>query len=159
MKIGTGIMAAAASTAVAAAVIIGAPAASADPQVAKFGAWQKLQDANGGAVTIAAWGIADLRPSSDTIPGYPLTGKLWEANAGFKAIQGSVTPIIPNLNARAANGQNYQVLWQAASPNGISGATLQQGDSSRGKVYFDVTGASPTSVAYFNGSQDLLLWQ
>src|ERR1700732_5383728 len=158
MKIGTGIMAAAACIAGAAAVIIGAPAASADPQVAKFGAWQKLQDANGPSVTIA-WGIADLRPSSDTIPGYPLAGKLWEPNAGFKAIQGTGTPIIPNLNARAANGQNYQVLWQAATPNGISGATLQQGDSSRGKVYFDVTGASPTSVAYFNGSQDLLLWQ
>jgi len=159
MKIGTGIMAAAASAAIAAAGIIGAPAASADPQVAKFGAWQKLQDANGPAVTIAAWGISDLRPSSDTIPGYPLAGKLWEANAGFKAIQGTGTPIVPNLNARAANGQNYQVLWQAATPQGISGATVQQGDSSKGKVYFDVTGASPTSVAYYNGSQDLLLWQ
>jgi Domain of unknown function (DUF1942) len=159
MKIGTGIMAAAASAAIAAAGIIGAPAASADPQVAKFGAWQKLQDSNGGAVTISAWGIADLRPSSDTIPSYPLEGKLWEANAGFKAIQGSGTPIIPNLNARAANGQNYQVLWQAATPNGISGATLQQGASSRGKIYFDVTGASPTTVAYYNGAQDLLLWQ
>jgi hypothetical protein len=159
MKIGTGIMAAAASAAVAASVIIGAPTASADPQVAKLGAWQKLQDANGSAVTIVAWGIADLRPSSDTISGYPLSGKLWEANAGFKAIQGTGTPIVPNLNARAANGQNYQVLWQAATPNGISGATLQQGDSSKGKIYFDVTGASPTTVAYFNGSQDLLLWQ
>jgi hypothetical protein len=159
MKIGTGIMAAAASAAIAAAGIIGAPAASADPQVAKFGAWQKLQDANGPAVTIAAWGISDLRPSSDTIPGYPLAGKLWEANAGFKAIQGTGTPIVPNLNARAANGQNYQVLWQAATPQGISGATVQQGDSSKGKVYFDVTGASPTSVAYYNGAQDLLLWQ
>jgi hypothetical protein len=159
MKIGTGIMAAAASAAIVAAGIIGAPAASADPQVAKFGAWQKLQDMNGGAQTVAAWGIADLRPSSDTISGYPLAGKLWEANAGFKAIQGASTPIIPNLNARAANGQNYQVIWQAATPQGISGATLQQGDVSKGKIYFDVTGASPTSVAYYNGSQDLLLWQ
>jgi Domain of unknown function (DUF1942) len=159
MKIGTGIMATAVSAAIAAAGIIGAPVASADAQVAKFGAWQKIQDANGAAVTIVAWGIADLRPSSDTIPSYPLAGKLWEANAGFKAIQGTGTPMIPNLNARAADGQNYQVLWQAATPNGISGATLQQGDSSKGKIYFDVTGASPTSVAYYNGTQDLLLWQ
>jgi hypothetical protein len=159
MKIGTGIMAAAASAAIAAAGIIGAPAASADPQTAHFGAWQKITDMNGGAVTIAAWGISDLRPSSDTLPGYPVAGKLWEANAGFKAIQGSGTPIIPNLNARASNGQNYQVLWQAATPQGLSGATLQQGDSSKGKVYFDVTGASPTTVAYYNGAQDLLLWQ
>src|ERR1700732_156143 len=117
MKIGTGIMAAAASAAIAAAGIIGAPAASADPQVAKLGAWQKLQDDNG--LVITAWGVADLRPSSDTIPNYPLAGKLYEANAGFKAIQGTGTPIIPNLNARADNGQNYQVLWQAYTPNGI----------------------------------------
>lgn len=159
MKIGTGIMAAAASAVIAVAGIIGAPTASADPQVAKFGAWQKLQDTNGPNVTIVAWGIADLRPSSDTIPDYPLAGKLWEANAGVKAIQGTGTPIIPNLNARAGNGQNYQVLWQVATPNGISGATLQQGQSSKGKIYFDVTGASPTTVAYNNGGQDLLIWQ
>ena len=158
MKIGTGIMAAAASAAIAAAGIIGAPAASADPQTAHFGAWQKITDMNGGAATIVAWGISDLRPSSDTLPDYPVVGKLWEANAGFKAIQGTGTPIIPNLNARTADGQNYQVIWQAATPQGISGATLQQGDSSRGKLYFDVTGANPTTVAYYNGAQDLLLW-
>lgn len=159
MKIGTGIMAAAASAAIAAAGIIGAPTASADPQVANFGAWQKIQDMNGSAVTTAAWGIADLRPSSDTIPGYPLAGKLYEANAGFKAIQGTSTPIIPNLNARSADGQNYQVLWQVATPQGLSGSTLQQGDVSKGKIYFDVTGAPPTKVAYYNGAQDVLLWQ
>jgi Domain of unknown function (DUF1942) len=158
MKIGTGIMAAAASAAIAAAGIIGAPSASADPQVANFGAWQKITDTNGSSTTVAAWGIADLRPSSDTLPGYQLAGKLWEANAGFKAIQGTATPIIPDLNARTPDGQNYQVIWQAATPQGLSGSTLQQGDSSKGKIYFDVTGANPTSVAYYNGSQDLLLW-
>jgi hypothetical protein len=158
MKIGTGIITAAASAAIAAAGIIGAPTASADPQVANFGTWQKIQDMNGSSATIAAWGIADLRPSSDTIPGYPLAGKLWEANAGFKAIQGTSTPIIPNLNARTSDGQNYQVIWQAATTQGISGGTLQQGDVSKGKIYFDVTGGSPTSVAYYNGSQDLLVW-
>ena len=157
MKIGTGIMAAAASAVIAAAGIIGAPTASAAPQVAKLGAWQKLQDDNG--MVITAWGVADLRPSSDTIPNYELAGKLYEANAGFKALQGSGTPIIPNLNARADNGENYQVLWQAFTPNGISAATVQQGESSRGKLYFDVTGAPPTKVVYNNGVDDLLIWQ
>jgi Domain of unknown function (DUF1942) len=157
MKIGTGIMAAAASAAIAAGGIIGAPTASAAPQVAKLGAWQKLQDDNG--MVITAWGVADLRPSNDVIPNYPLVGKLYEANAGYKAIRGSGTPIIPDLNARADNGQNYQVLWQAFAPNGISAATLQQGDVSKGKIYFDVTGAPPTKVAYNDGSEDLLIWQ
>lgn len=157
MKIGTGIMAAAASAVIATAGIIAAPTASAAPQVAKLGKWQKLQDDNG--MVITAWGVADLRPSNDTIPNYPLAGKLYEANAGFKALQGSGTPIIPNLNARADNGQNYQVLWQAPTPNGISAATLQQGESSRGKLYFDVDGAPPTKVVYNNGAEDLLIWQ
>jgi hypothetical protein len=51
------------------------------------------------------------------------------------------------------------VLWQAATDDGISGATLQQGDSSKGKIYFDVTGAPPTQVAYYNGATDLIIWQ
>ncbi|WP_142389935.1 DUF1942 domain-containing protein, partial [Mycobacterium sp. shizuoka-1] len=64
-----------------------------------------------------------------------------------------------NFNARAAGGANYPVLWQAATPQGISGATLQQGDTSWGKLYFDVTGPAPTSVVYNNGVEDLLVWK
>ncbi len=158
MKIGTGIMTVVASAGIAAAGIIGAPNASATV-TGSFGSWQKLTDQNGTVTTITAWGISKPKPSSDTIPGYPLAGKLYEATAGFKAIQGPGTPIIPNLNARSADGQNYPVLWQAATPGGISGATVQQGDSSKGKVYFDVTGGAPTQVAYNNGAQDLIIWQ
>jgi hypothetical protein len=158
MKFGTGIMAVAASAGIAAAGIIGAPSASAT-EVGKFGSWQKLTDQNGDVTTITAWGVSQPKPSSDTIPNYPLTGKLYEATAGFKAIQGTGTPIIPNLNARSADGQNYQVLWQAYTPQGISGVTLQQGDSSKGKIYFDITGTPPTQVAYYNGHEDLIIWQ
>ena len=156
MKIGTGISAAVASAAIAAAGIISAPSAAADN--ASFGSWEKITDMNGAAVTIAAWGVSKPKPSSDMIPGYPLAGTLYEADAGYKAIQGPGTPIIPNLNARTADGMNYRVLWQAATPQGLSGATINQGDSSKGKVYFDVTGAPPTSVAYFNGASDLIVW-
>jgi Domain of unknown function (DUF1942) len=158
MKIGTGIMAVVASAGIAAAGVIGAPNAMAAPATGKYGSWQKIEDRNGAAVTIAAWAVSQPKPSSDTIPGYPLMGKLYESTAGFKAIQGGGTPIVPNLNARTADGQNYQVLWQAATPEGINGSTLQQGDSSKGKVYFDVTGAAPTMVAYYNGATDLIIW-
>jgi len=133
-----------------------APVAAADPAVDKFGGWNHLVD-NGGQV-ITVWKIYDLKPSGDTIPGYPLAGKLWEASAKVRAAKGTVTPIIPDFNARAG-GANYPVLWQAATPQGISGATLQQGDSSWGKLYFDVTGPAPTSVVYNNGVEDLLVWK
>ena len=156
MKIGTGIMALMASAGIATAGIISAPNASATT-FGKFGSWQQLVDDNGNVVT--AWGVSRPKPSSDTIPNYPLAGQLYEATAGFKALRGSGTPIIPNLNARAANGQNYQVLWQAYTPNGIPGATVNQGSSERGKIYFDVTGGPPTQVAYYNGAQDLIIWQ
>ena len=159
MKIGTGIMTVVASAGIAAAGIVGAPNASAAPITGNFGSWQKLTDQNGQVTTITAWGVSKPKPSSDTLPGNPVAGTLYEATAGFKALQGSGTPIIPNLNARAADGTNYPVLWQVATTNGISAATLQQGDSSRGKIYFDVTGPAPTQVAYFNGSEDLIIWQ
>ncbi|WP_179467812.1 MPT63 family protein [Mycolicibacterium vinylchloridicum] len=148
------------AAALAAAVslsIVSAPTAAADPSVDKFGGWGHLVD-NGGAV-ITIWKISDLKPSTDTVPGYPLAGTLWEATAKVRAAKGSVTPIIPEFNTRAANGTNYPVLWQAATPAGISGATLQQGDSSWGKLYFDVTGPAPTQVVYNNGVEDLLVWK
>ncbi|MCV7178387.1 MPT63 family protein [Mycolicibacterium sphagni] len=148
------------TAALAAAVslsIVLAPPAAADAGVDKFGGWNHLVDNGGQVITI--WKISDLKPSSDTIPGYPLAGKLWEATAKVRAAKGSVTPIIPDFNARAASGANYPVLWQAATPAGISGATLQQGDTSWGKLYFDVTGPAPTQVVYNNGVTDLLVWK
>jgi hypothetical protein len=148
------------AAALAAAVgmsIVLAPAAAADPSVDKFGGWNHLVDNNGTSITI--WKISDLKPSTDTIPGYPVAGKLWEATAKVRAAKGGVTPIIPDFNARAANGANYPVLWQAATPAGIPGGTLQQGDSAWGKLYFDVTGPAPTQVVYNNGVEDLLVWK
>ena len=70
----------------------------------------------------------------------------------------TVTPAVPQFNARADNGINYRVLWQANTPNGISGATITQGQQSTGKIYFDVTGPPPTTVALNNGMEDLLIW-
>jgi hypothetical protein len=148
------------SAALAAAVglsIVLAPDAAADPSADKFGGWNHLADNGGAAITV--WKISDLKPSTDTIPAFPVAGQLWEATAKVRAAKGSVTPIIPDFNARAAGGANYPVLWQAATPSGISGATLQQGDQSTGKLYFDVTGPAPTQVVYNNGVADLLVWQ
>ena len=110
----------------------------------------------GGAV-IQEWTVTDLKKSADPAPGYPLVGRLWEATVSVQAISGTVTPIIPNFQARTAGG-SYPVLWQLASPQGISGATIVQGQKATGKVYFDVTGADPLMVTYTGGGAQPLMW-
>jgi hypothetical protein len=107
---------------------------------------------------VLGWTVSDLKSSADTIPGYPVAGQLWEATATVKAIRGTVTPAISQFNARTASGTDYRVLWQAAGPNTISGATIPEGAQSTGKIYFDVNGPSPTTVAMNNGMEDLLVW-
>ena len=91
-----------------------AATASAYSTVGKFGTYERLYDAGGAVVT--AWTVDNLKPSTDRIPAYPLHGTLWEATATIEAVRGTVTPLIPNLNARADNGQNYQALWEPGHP-------------------------------------------
>jgi hypothetical protein len=117
------------------------------------GTQAKLVDGN----VVQGWTISDLRPSSDAIP-YPVAGTLWEATATDEALQGSVTPIVSNLNARARSGETYRVLFGVATPQGVNPATLPQGEKTTGKVHFDVTGDAPDAVVYSTGGQDLLAW-
>jgi hypothetical protein len=156
MTIRSALVAGVAGLAIAASGAL-APSAAADPTVDNFGGWNRLIDDGGNVITV--WQVSDLKPSTDSIPGYPLAGRLWEATAAVRAAKGVVTPIIPDFNARAANGVNYPVLWQAATPAGISGATIPQGTKSTGKLYFDVTGPAPTQVVYTDAATDLLVWK
>jgi len=133
--------------------LAGAAPAAAAPSTGAFGSQQKLTD---GAV-VTAWTIQKPTSSNDTV-NVPVMGKLYEAQATVQAVQGASTPSIPFLNARTSDGTNYRVLWQAYAPEGLSGATLQQGSKASGKVYFDVTGAAPTSVVYNDLAQDRLVW-
>jgi Domain of unknown function (DUF1942) len=129
------------AAAAAAAATIGfasAPVASAYPNVGRLGSEISMVDTVG-QVSLS-WKVSNLEPSADTIPGLPISGKLWEATASVKAVRGTVTPQIPNFNAVAPNQAAYRVLWQANTPQGISGATLPEGQQSTGKIYFDVTG-------------------
>ncbi|MCV7432637.1 MULTISPECIES: DUF1942 domain-containing protein [Mycolicibacterium] len=122
-----------------------------------LGSAQQMSDA-GGAV-VQEWAITDLQPSVDNAPGYPLAGRLWEASATVRAVSGTVTPVIPNFRATGKGQQSYPVLWQLASPAGISAATLQQGQSSSGKLYFDITGTDPSAVLYGNPADTaLMMW-
>lgn len=149
----------AATAAVAAAgsigFVIGAPTAAADATTQTLGTQGKLVDGAGNVAQ--GWTISNLKPSSDVIP-HPVYGTLWEATATDEAVQGGVTPIVSNLNARARSGDTYRVLFGAATPQGINPATLAEGEKTSGKVYFDVTGDTPDSVVYNAGGQDLLIW-
>lgn len=149
--------------------VLAAPAAGADPeaeattqtqtqpqiqvQTLTLGNQGKLVDGN----VIQGWTVDNLQPSGDTIP-YAVQGTLWEATANDQAIQGAVTPIVSNLNARASDGQTYRALFGVATAQGVNPATLPQGEQTTGKVYFDVTGAEPNSVVYNAGGQDLIVW-
>jgi hypothetical protein len=129
---------------------------SAYPTTGKLGSELTMTDSVGQVEL--GWTVSDLKSSADTVPAYPVAGQLWEATATVKAIRGTVTPAISQFNARTADGVNYRVLWQVAGPNTISGATIPQGGQATGKIYFDVTGPSPTIVAMNNGMEDLLVW-
>lgn len=138
----------------AAAIAAGvAPAANADPGVQTLGSQGTLVNGD----VQQGWTISDLKVSSDVIP-HATQGTLWEATATDEAIQGTVIPIVSNLNARSASGEDYRVLFGVATVQGVNPSPLAQGQKTSGKVYFDVTGPEPTSVVYRAGGQDLLVW-
>lgn len=158
MKLTTMIKTAVAVVAMAAIATFAAPVAlAAYPITGKLGRELTMTDTVGQVVL--GWKVSDLKSSTAVIPGYPVAGQVWEATATVNAIRGSVTPAVSQFNARTADGINYRVLWQAAGPDTISGATIPQGEQSTGKIYFDVTGPSPTIVAMNNGMEDLLIWE
>ena len=147
-------MAAMTAAAAAAIGVAAAPFASADDvEVQSLGQPAALTDGN----LVQHWTITGLKPSTDSIPYRPI-GTLWEATATDEAIAGGATPIVSNLNARAKNGDTYRVLFGVATPQGVNPSTLAQGEKTTGKIYFDVTGATPDSVVYNAGGNDLLLW-
>lgn len=145
---------ASATAAAAAVALVGAGTASADPMTASFGTAQKLTD----GMVVSSYTVSKPTASNDVV-NVPLAGKLYEANTTVSATQGTVTPSIPFFNARTSSGENYRVLWQAYAPEGLSGATLEQGSKATGKIYFDVTGPTPSMVVYNDAVQDRLIWK
>jgi hypothetical protein len=131
-----------------------APASAAN-NIKPFGTQETLKYDHG--LVEVGYTAAGLSPSTDTVP-YPVSGQLYESMVTVDAVQGWVTPLVPFFNARAESGQNYRVIANVWTPEGLSGATLPPGGSSSGKVYFDVVGDVPNSVVFNDGVQDLLAW-
>ena len=142
-----------AAAAVAAGALAAAPAAWADesPDL-RIGQAGTLVNGD----VVQTWTISGLRPSGDAIPA-EIAGSLWEATATNAAVAGSVIPVIPNFNARGG-GDNYRVLFGVATAQGVNPSTLAQGEKASGKIYFDVTGATPDRIVYNDGEADLLVW-
>ena len=154
MKITNGLATVAAAAAFGCIGFVGTPIAAADDlTTTTIGNEARLTNGN----VVQGWTITDLKASTDQIP-YPVAGTLWEATATDQAIEGSVTPIVSNLNARAKSGETYRVLFGVATPQGVNPSTLAQGQQTTGKVYFDVVGDTPDSVVYNAGGHDLLVW-
>lgn len=151
----TAVKTAVAGAAIALSATFGAPTAAAEATgLAWLGTQADLVDGN----VVQGWTVSHLRPSPDVIP-YPVQGQLWEATASDTAIAGDVVPIVSNMNARARDGQTYRALWEVATPAGVNPAILAQGQTTSGKIYFDVTGSLPDSVVYRGaGGPDLAVW-
>jgi hypothetical protein len=143
-----------AAAGIAAVSLFGAAAASATPGAAEgLGTPQTLVD---GALR-TVYTVSNLQPTNVTIPGYTPQGQLWQADITARANSGVVTPVVSNFNARGGE-QNYRVITVPATPQGLSPAPINQGGTSSGKIYFDVTGPAPTEVVYNDGVQDVLVW-
>jgi hypothetical protein len=129
-------------------------ASAASPNVQGFGTSESL--INGPMVT--AYTVSNLQPSSLSIPGYTPKGTLYQADITARSDGGVVTPMVRDFSARGPNGQIYQLIDNAAVPNGLNPAPIPQGSESSGTLYFDVTGAAPNGVVYNDGGQDILIW-
>jgi Domain of unknown function (DUF1942) len=143
-----------AAAGIAAVGFFTAAPASANPIVQGLGTSETLVD----GPLVTAYTVNNLEPTNVMVPGYMPTGHLWQADVTVRANSGTVTPVVSNFNARTNDNQTYRVISTSPTPDGLSPAPIAQGGHASGKVYFDVTGAPPTSVVYNDGVQDVLVW-
>lgn len=145
---------AAGAAGIAAFSVFAATTAMAEPAIQPFGTPEQLKD---GAMA-TSYTVSNLGPANVVIPGYQPHGKLYQADVTARADQGTVTPLVNDFNARAANSTTYRVVNNVPVPGGIPPTPIAQGGQSHGKIYFDVTGPAPDGVVYNDGVQDVLIW-
>lgn len=150
----TAATAAAGAAGIAALSIFSATTAMAEPAIQPFGTPELLND----DAMATSYTVSNLEPASVTIPGYQPHGKLYQADVTARADRGTVTPVVSDFNARAADSDTYRVINTVPTPGGINPGPIAQGAAANGKVYFDVTGPPPDGVVYNDGVQDVLIW-
>jgi hypothetical protein len=128
-----------------AAIVVGMAGATAGPasaanNIKPYGQQEALNE--------IGYTVKGLAPSSDPIPH---NGQLYAANVKVEGLGGWANPIIPFFNARAESGANYRVIAGDVP-------SAPPGETTSGRLYFDVVGDAPNSVVYNDGMQDLMVW-
>jgi hypothetical protein len=146
-----GLKTTAAAAGIAAAGVVMATPALADPQVVAFGQMAEIPGAAGaGAIDYT---VSALQPSGHN-------DGVWYSEVTAKGVNGSPTPNIADFNARAANSSTYAVL-KGNEPDGLPNQPLAPGTQINGRLYFDVKGGTaPDSVVYRDaGGADKVVWK
>ncbi len=136
---------------IAAAGMLTSATAAAGPDVVPFAHEAALTEAGGSEVT--DYTVGKVQPSGQN-------DGMWFADVTAKSAEGTVTPIVGDFNARAADGTTYTVL-EGTQPGGLSNQPIAPGASTKGRIYFAVgSGAPPDSVVYSaGGGVDQLVWK
>jgi hypothetical protein len=132
----------------AAGVMMAAPAI-ADPQALPFGQVAEISSM-GGTIDYT---VGDLQPSGHN-------DGVWYSDVTAKGVSGNATPNIGDFNARAANSSTFAVM-KGNETDGLPEGPLPLGQQVTGRLYFDVrNGTNPDSVVYRDaGGTDKVVWK
>ncbi|MCV7381260.1 hypothetical protein BST11_20030 [Mycobacterium alsense] len=137
------------AAALAAAGLLAAAPAFADPQVLQFGQMAELSS-NGGTIDYT---VSNLQPSGHN-------DGVWYSDVTATGVSGNATPNIADFNARAANSSTFAVM-KGNQTDGLPEGPLPLGTPVKGRIYFDVrSGTNPDSVVYRDaGGTDKVVWK
>ncbi|WP_018599943.1 DUF1942 domain-containing protein [Mycobacterium sp. 155] len=134
---------------IAAAGIVSAIPAVADPETLQFGQTAEIPSA-GGAIDYT---VSNLQPSGHN-------DGVWYSDVTAQAVSGSPTPNISDFNARAVNSSTYADM-KGNQTDGLPNQPIAPGAQTSGRIYFDVRGGTaPDSVVYRDaGGTDKVVWK
>ncbi|OMB98306.1 hypothetical protein A5733_08070 [Mycobacterium sp. NS-7484] len=138
----------AAAAGIAAAGILTATPALADPETVQFGQTAEIPSP-GGAIDYT---VSNLQPSGHN-------DGIWYSDVTAQAVSGSPTPNIADFNARAVNSSTYANM-KGNQTDGLPNQPIAPGTQTSGRIYFDVrSGTAPDSVVYRDaGGTDKVVW-
>ena len=134
---------------IAAAGVLVATPALADPTALAFGQMTEISSM-GGTIDYT---VNDLKPSGHN-------DGIWYADVVAKGVSGNATPNIGDFNARAVNSSTFAVM-KGNETDGLPEGPLPLGQQVTGRLYFDVrNGTNPDSVVYRDaGGTDKVVWK
>jgi hypothetical protein len=138
----------AATAVLAAAGLLAATPALADPQVVPFGQQEELSS-NGGTINYT---VSNLQPSGHN-------DGVWYSDVTATGVSGNATPNIADFNARAVNSSTFAVM-KGNQTDGLPEGPLPLGTPVTGRLYFNVrNGTNPDSVVYRDAvGADKVVW-